>query len=437
MGVEAARVIDVMAWARVTGCMGAGGPPGACVQFASQRGDGDKHGLLARCRFRRVWARWLLALALAWVGVIAWAHQSGNSYLDIQVRQGVVQVVLDYPVRDVARELGLTDPAALDRAALQAARTRLADAFLAKLAIEIDDQPLQLADAGQQMTVRGDGLYVRQLLTGHWGLDGRATASGTQAESAAAIAPGTMRLQYRFFDSQRAETSDGRAFVRVTAGNAFETATVLDATQPKRLLSLRRYAVWEVIASYAWEGLRHIWDGLDHLLFLVCLMIPGLLPREPAPGAWRPAAMHAVKVVTAFTLAHSVTLAAAVMGWIEPPERLVESAIAGSIAITAALNLSGSVGQHHWKLAAGFGLIHGFGFAGGLRELGLSSDRLLESLLGFNLGVEAGQLLLLALIAPLAALLSRRPAVSRWSAQCASVAILAFSGFWFVERLMG
>jgi hypothetical protein len=141
-------------------------------------------------------------------------------------------------------------------------------------------------------------------------------------------------------------------------------------------------------------GVEHIFTGADHLAFVF-----GLLLGVPLLSLRRGVG-QLVRVVTAFTVAHSVTLALAGLGGVQLPSRLVEPVIALSIAVVALENLLGEAGPRRWLLALGFGLIHGFGFASVLAELSPTPDTLALSLLAFNLGVECGQLCLVALAAP-------------------------------------
>jgi hypothetical protein len=147
--------------------------------------------------------------------------------------------------------------------------------------------------------------------------------------------------------------------------------------------------------------------------------------------------VYAIKVVTAFTLAHSITLAAAAMDLIMLPDRLIESAIAASIMVSALLNLRGGEGKQAWKLALGFGLIHGMGFANGLRELGLSSSHFIETLIAFNLGVEFGQMAVVLLVGLLLWPVLHNAQWVRKIQRWGSLAILLMASVWLVERLLG
>ena len=146
---------------------------------------------------------------------------------------------------------------------------------------------------------------------------------------------------------------------------------------------------------------------------------------------------YALKVVTAFTVAHSITLAAAALDWITLPDKLIESAIAASIIVSALLNLRGGEGRQAWKLALGFGLIHGMGFANGLRELGLSSSHFIETLVAFNLGVEFGQMAVVLLFGLLLWPVLANERVVRLIQRWGSLAILLMACVWLIERLAG
>lgn len=176
-------------------------------------------------------------------------------------------------------------------------------------------------------------------------------------------------------------------------------------------------------ASFFWLGVEHILTGYDHLLFLLVLVLGG-------GGAW-----SLVKIITAFTVAHSVTLAAAVLGIVTLPDRLVEAAIALSIAYVAAENLVAKRAvSRRWAVSLLFGLVHGFGFASVLRELGLPAEHLALSLAAFNVGVEAGQA---AVALPLVWLLVRLRGRS-WEptvAAALSAVVLAVGLALFVERV--
>jgi hydrogenase/urease accessory protein HupE len=183
-------------------------------------------------------------------------------------------------------------------------------------------------------------------------------------------------------------------------------------------------------------GIEHILTGYDHLVFLVCLLVPG--------GTFR----SRVAIVSAFTAAHSLTLVLAAMRLVTLPAQFVEPAIAISIAYVALENLltvrrwaragnspSGRIRRpSRWPTAFGFGLIHGFGFAGLLDVLDLPAGQWVASVLAFNLGVELGQLAVVAIALPVIVGLARSP-WHRRVVQCTSVIVFGFAVGWFVDRL--
>jgi hypothetical protein len=167
------------------------------------------------------------------------------------------------------------------------------------------------------------------------------------------------------------------------------------------------------------------------VLFLLSLLLPAVLsmPRF-APAFW-----DVLKVVTAFTAAHSITLALAALSVISLPSRLVESAIAASVVLAALNNLWPVVQRGRWLVAFAFGLVHGFGFAGVLAELGLPQESLLVALVGFNLGVEAGQLAIVALFLPLAYAARHTWVYRRMILVGGSAAIALVAALWMIERV--
>lgn len=183
-----------------------------------------------------------------------------------------------------------------------------------------------------------------------------------------------------------------------------------------------RVPAWEQFQQYFRIGLTHIFLGYDHIAFLLALLFVRRF-------------VDLLKIITAFTVAHTLTLALAALGVISLPSRLVESAIALSIMYVAAENIwRPTEGVHRWRITFAFGLVHGFGFAAVLRELGLPAEGLVRSLLAFNLGVEAGQLAIAAIGWPVLVWVARQTWARRARA-IASALLLAFGAAWFVDRV--
>ena len=180
--------------------------------------------------------------------------------------------------------------------------------------------------------------------------------------------------------------------------------------------------------------LRHPHSPLQ----LTCMLLPAVLRREHgrwhATGRFRDAFVEVAGIVTAFTLAHSLTLALAALGFVNPPSRLVESAIAATVVIAALNNLYPLVPTRRWTLAFALGLIHGFGFAGVLGDLGLPQTALLPALAGFNLGVETGQLVIVCAFLPLAWGLRTTSLYRRAILAGGSVAVVAIASVWLLQR---
>ena len=201
----------------------------------------------------------------------------------------------------------------------------------------------------------------------------------------------------------------------------------LTPAAPKVVLAERadRLQVWRTYTSL---GVTHILEGWDHLLFVIALV---LLVRR----GWAVA-----KAVTAFTVAHSLTLAGVTLGLVGLPQAPVEALIALSIVFLAAELLRGGTSvtlRYPWAIAFAFGLVHGFGFAGALREIGLPEGEVPSALLAFNLGVEAGQLAVVAGVIALLALVQRlaRPAFAP-AMRIAAYAIGITASYWLIDRLV-
>ena len=186
-------------------------------------------------------------------------------------------------------------------------------------------------------------------------------------------------------------------------------------------------------------GTDHIWTGFDHLMFLIALLLPAMLVRQD--GRWRdgaafmPSLINVVKIVTAFTIAHTITLSLASLGVVSCP-RLIEVTIAASIAIAAADLVYPLFRGRVWIVVFGFGLFHGFGFAGALEEMGLLRENLALSLLGFNLGVELGQFAIVILLFPVLFVLRRLAVYRQLLLPAAATLMIVISIGWVVERAM-
>jgi len=207
-----------------------------------------------------------------------------------------------------------------------------------------------------------------------------------------------------------------------------------------RVQTLGAGTVWTQLFAYIHEGVWHIWLGFDHILFLLSLLLPAVLLR--IHGTWMPASSFrssfwdVAKIVTAFTIAHSITLSLATLGLVSLPSRWIESAIALSVVLAAVNNVFPRVHHGRWIAAFGFRLIHGFGFASALTDLGLPTGSLALSLFGFNAGVELGQLFIVCAFLPLAYALRATWAYRRIVLAGGSMAIAAIAGVWLVERML-
>lgn len=230
--------------------------------------------------------------------------------------------------------------------------------------------------------------------------------------------------------------SSHRGIATVYEGDQIH-ALLFSPAQRSATLALGSASLLTHMMNFVVEGVWHIWIGLDHILFLVALLIPIVLGNrelQPQDSRYTGKLREILKVITAFTLAHSITLILASLNIVSLPSRLVESLIALSVALSG-LNIIVPIFRgRHWQVAFGFGLIHGFGFAGVLSDLSLPTAQYISALLSFNVGVEIGQLVIVLMIVPLLLLLSAVRFTRLATRACAGVCITAFGALWVAER---
>ncbi|MCH6267703.1 HupE/UreJ family protein [Neobacillus citreus] len=194
-------------------------------------------------------------------------------------------------------------------------------------------------------------------------------------------------------------------------------------TFESRELEIGEVSLLQNVKQFVVLGLEHIFTGYDHILFIISLLFGAKTFR------------HILSLVTAFTIAHSITLALATFDIVQLPSRFVESAIALSIVYVALMNIFNKDSKHQPWLAFAFGLIHGFGFAGILSEMRLDTNHMAASLLSFNIGIEIGQLIIVSLVYPLILWIKKLTVKPiKWVIPGTSAAILAFGLVWFIQR---
>jgi hypothetical protein len=224
-----------------------------------------------------------------------------------------------------------------------------------------------------------------------------------------------------------------------TFSNEGNVSLIFSPRSPTQELDLTSASVWRGFAALVRLGIWHIWIGYDHILFLIALSLPSVLYRrdgrwQPAPK-FRSALWKIVKIVTCFTIAHTITLSLAALDLVHVPSRLVEAVIAASIAAAALHNLWPVARINEPMIAFVFGLFHGFGFASVLGDIGLGRDHLVLSLLGFNLGVEVGQVAIIMALFPVLFLL-RGFRMYGWALRFGSAALVALGLLMAAERAL-
>jgi hypothetical protein len=362
----------------------------------------------------------LLLLAALLAAAPAQAHKPSDSYLTLHADGRTLRGQWDIALRDLEYAVGLDadGDGAITWGELKAKQPEIDAYALARLALRADGAICRLEPAEHLVDDHSDGAYAVLRF-----------AARCPAESFKAV-----EIEYRlFFDLDPTH----RGLLRVERG-ADTTTGILSPDRPRLEVSAEGRSKLRQFADYVREGVWHIWIGFDHILFLVSLLLPSVFVfahAQWAPaGRFREAFWDVFKVATSFTVAHSITLSLAALSVIVLPSRLVESAIALSVVLAALNNVWPLVHGRRWLVAFGFGLIHGFGFASVLADLGLPREILLLALVGFNIGVELGQLAIIALFLPVAYAMRASWAYRRLVFVGGSAAIALVAALWLVER---
>jgi hypothetical protein len=368
-------------------------------------------------------------LVLGALAVPAQAHQTSIKYVDVTVEDAHATVRLTVAPSDVTEPLGLGSDA---RVVVSDAITPAVAAYVARWLALGPDTGSPCPAGPPRARPDADARFVV--------VEWQVACAGDLAQLA---------LDFRGFFAidQRHE-----AIVTLHAPGAPGDAVVVRAVDP-----ILRVHAGEPLGLTAWiaAGIAHIWEGRDHVSFVLALLLVVMLVRDGRTPSGRLGSTGQVQrwttrppvatlrttatIVTAFTVAHSLSLIGASLGWVSLPGRLVESLIAVSILYTAIENVIRPDVRWRFALTFGFGLMHGLGFASVLAVM-LPPDHVIAPLLGFNLGVEIGQLVIVAIALPIAWLAARELGAERYRRRVMpvlSIAIAVLAVKWLVERALG
>lgn len=360
-----------------------------------------------------------LTLALSLCG-FARAHKPSDSYLKLHGGEETLTAEWDLALKDLELLVGLdaNQNGEITWGELKSQRQEIIAHALSRLQLDYAGAPCELEVVELLVNQHSDGTYA--VLKIKTDCPGDAQAIGIHYDL--------------LFDLDPTH----RGLVLYDNGQVTSTH-VLSPESPSVEILTSESSLWHAFLDYVKEGVWHIWIGFDHILFLLCLLLPAVLflqNRQWQPvEEFRPAFSSVLKIVTTFTVAHSITLWLAVMEYVMLPSQMVEATIAFSIVLTALNNLYPVLSLPGWLIAFVFGLIHGFGFANVLLDLGLSEVTLALSLLGFNVGVELGQLAIVVVFLPIAYFLRKTSFYRVAVLKLGSVLIASIALIWMYERL--
>ncbi len=388
----------------------------------------------------RVWFATICTIVLALLPMAAFAHKESDAYLTLTsdpVHLTVLHGQFDIALRDLSFVLDIDSnhDSAVTWGEVKANRDAIERYALKGLTVEGDGLTCATHPTDQKIDEHNDGAYDVILFDAVCDKE----------------IPSRLTLVYTLFQDV---DPYHRGIITIHAGNRIAGA-VLGPKTPTATLDLREPDRWSQFKSFMVDGIWHIWTGPDHLLFIMSLLLPAVLlrrsalpltsplPRTPLRSTdtgWVPAPklssamLELIKVVSGFTISHSVTLTLSVLGYVNLPSRLVESGIALSIIVAALNNIYPLVTRRAWVVAFAFGFIHGLGFASALAGLSLPPAAMATSLGGFSLGVELGQESIVLPFLPLAFLVRRtrfyQVGIVRWG----SLLIIAIATLWLVQR---
>jgi len=372
----------------------------------------------------RFFSRLFVGLIAMGFAQFACAHKPSDSYLILQSNPSgsVISGQWDIALRDLEMALRL-DTNRDGTITWGEVRTRKAELFvyaLAHLRIMADGGACRLAPGDLLIDDHSDGAYAV-----------------LRFEAQCPVAPRSIEVGYSLlFDIDPSH----RGLLRLDANGSSRSA-VLSPDRAVQTFALAETSRLATFLQFIEDGVHHIWIGYDHMLFLISLLLPSVLLRRDGHwipvGTLRGALWSVLAIVTAFTLSHSITLTLSALGIIGLPSRLVESGIALSVLLAALNNIWPCITRRAWLLAFGFGLVHGFGFASVLADLGLPQAALALSLAGFNIGVEIGQLSVVLLVVPAIFLLRERRFYRPRILVSGSCAIATVASVWLISRVLG
>jgi len=371
----------------------------------------------------------LLILALSFSSV-ARAHAPDQSYLYLRIYEGHTEGTVEMTFKDINTALGLSLERGMSVADLQPFLPAIRKYIKERIALSANANRYNLVFTEPELFEADMGVFLRS----HFDLPGLTEQ------------PDQIEVDYNIlFDKDPKHQGMlviGHHWKSGIVNNEGVPSLIFGKNKTNQSMALADASLWRGFVNMVRLGMWHIYIGLDHILFLLALLLPSVVRRKERPDGgfqWNPvegfgpAFWYILKIVTWFTIAHSVTLALAAFQVINLSSRIVESIIALSIALAAVHNLRPIFGKREWLIALGFGLFHGLGFASVLGEKGLNGEFMTLSLLGFNVGVELGQILIVAAFFPFLFFLRKKniyPQILKYG----SYLLIAISLYWFIER---
>lgn len=369
-----------------------------------------------------------LSLATVLLSPPANAHSLGQSYMFLQVYDASLNGSVDMSIADLNAALGLELPTdhSVTESDLEPHTDRMNAYLRDRVDLSIDGRAAALPLIGVELYDLPLAQYVR-VKFGFEDLPAPAEKVDVRYE-----------VLFDQMPEHRGMLVVEHNWKTATFNNEANVSLIFSPSATRQTLDLTSSSVWRGFVGLVGMGVHHIWIGIDHILFLLALLLPAVVVR--GANGWQPSdsfkgsLIYVVKVVTIFTIAHTITLSLAALGKISLSSRLVESIIALSIAIAALDILVPIFKKRIWWIVFAFGLFHGFGFASVLGDIGIPSKYLTHSLLGFNIGVELGQLVIVCALFPILYLARRTTAYTRGVLTVGALALIAVSMYWFIER---